>query len=63
VSSPTGRQPSSAPELQNIPIRTELGKKLNETFTRERVLSQAPPLADVDYAALELLVLASMFQK
>jgi len=63
VSSPTGRQPANKPELQHIPLRTELGKKLNEAFTRERVLRQAPPLADVDYEALELLVLASMFQK
>ena len=63
VSSPTGRRSANKPELQNIPLRTELGKKLNETFTRERVLGQAPPLVDVDYAALELLALASMFQK
>ena len=63
MKSPTGRTNVQKPELQNIPLRTELGKKLNETFTRERVLRQAPPLADVDYAALELLVLASMFQK
>jgi len=59
---PTGRTPSP-PELQNIPLRTELGRKLGEVFTREKILRQAPPLADVDYAALELLVLASMFSQ
>lgn len=62
MKNPTGRTPSP-PEMQNIPIRTELGRQLGEVFTREKILSQAPPLIDVDYAALELLVLASMFSK
>lgn len=61
MSTPTGRNSYSKPAIQDIPIRTELGKQLREVFTKEKVLGQAPPLADVDYTALELLVLASMF--
>lgn len=61
MSTPTGRKAYSKPEMQNIPIRTELGKQLREVFTKEKVLGQAPALVDVDYTALELRMLASMF--
>lgn len=62
MSSPTGRLPTG-PALQNIPIRTEIGRQIREAFTREDILRQAPALADVDYAALELLALASLVVK
>ncbi len=60
MSSPTGRLPQG-PALQSIPIRTEVGRQIREAFTREEVLRQSPALADVDYEALELLALASLF--
>ena len=63
MKNPTGRRLSEKPAPQNIPLRTELGKQLSDVFTREKVLEEAPKLVDVDYEALELLVLASMFQR
>jgi hypothetical protein len=44
------------PHMQNIPIRTELGKEIRKAFTAE-----APgTLVDADYSAVELRVLAAM---
>lgn len=52
----TGRISSSEPNLQNIPVRTEEGKRLREYFTAP----DGKVLCDADYSQIELRVLASI---
>jgi DNA polymerase-1 len=52
----TGRIASSDPNLQNIPIRTELGRKVRHAF----VAAPGNFLLGVDYSQIELRIVAHM---
>ena len=52
----TGRISSTDPNLQNIPVRTELGRELRKVF----VPKEGSKFVDADYSQIELRVLAHM---
>ncbi|MDO4730894.1 MAG: DNA polymerase I [Clostridia bacterium] len=54
VETRTGRISSLEPNLQNIPVRTEVGRELRKFFTAD----EGNVLVDADYSQIELRVLA-----
>lgn len=53
----TGRLSSTDPNLQNIPVRTELGQQIRKAFVPQR---EDSVIMSADYSQIELRIMASM---
>ena len=58
VGSATGRLSSTDPNVQNIPVRTELGRRVRSAFVADR--ANGWTLLAADYSQIELRILAHM---
>jgi DNA polymerase I len=63
----TGRLSSANPNLQNIPIRTEMGRRVRRAFIADRSsetrLFDDPVLLSADYSQIELRLMAHLSQE
>jgi DNA polymerase-1 len=60
----TGRLASSDPNLQNIPVRSEAGRKIRKAFVPRKSVDPARPfeILSCDYSQIELRVMAALSQ-
>ena len=61
VGSATGRLSSTDPNVQNIPVRTELGRRVRSAFTTDH--ANGWMLLAADYSQIELRILAHLSQE
>lgn len=61
VGSATGRLSSTDPNVQNIPVRTELGRRVRSAFTTDH--KNGWMLLAADYSQIELRILAHLSQE
>ncbi|MDY6054435.1 DNA polymerase I [Micrococcus sp.] len=56
----TGRLSSLHPNLQNIPVRTEAGRRIRAAFVADRVAEREAVLLSADYSQIEMRIMAHL---